>query len=264
MYGRGNGRQDIFIDRASRVRFLRLLFVALRRGGHELHAWCQMTNHFHLLVRVGTAALGKMMKELQHRYAQYLHKRRGTDGHVFQDRYKDPRCRNDRHLLNVLRYIHRNPVKHGAVADPGDWEWSSHRAYLGRKSALVQTSYLLSMFGPGRDQVEAYRKFIGAKADSPWPHGRRQNRSRIAAASRKRERGWLPPLAGTIEAFAAEHGLSPDQLRGPSKTPRLSGLRRRFALDAIRDGYSISEVSRELSRSRQALHRLVNGPTGEC
>ena len=257
---RGNGRQLIFIDPASRERLLRLTLVALRRGGHLLHAFCLMDNHFHFLVEVGIGALGKMMKEITHRYAQYLHRRRGTDGHLFQDRFHSRVCRNDAHLLNVLRYIHRNPVKHGAVASVDDWPWSSHWAYLGEKSSLVETKRLLSFFRGSRDPVEAYKAFMGAKAEAKWPHGRRNRRIRAQApVPPKPTRGWLPPVPEELGRFAARHGIPLDEVVGKSRLPALSGLRRKFAQECLDGGYSLSEIGHALRRSKQAIHRMTQG-----
>ncbi|MBI4346390.1 MAG: transposase [Elusimicrobia bacterium] len=263
---RGNGRQDIFIDRRSRIRMMRLIHVASLRTKCEIHAVVFMTNHAHVLVQVGSGGLSKMMQEVTHRYAQYINKRRGTDGHVFQGRFNAYRCATDARLLNVLRYIHRNPVKHGAVAHPAEWEWSSYNNYVELPSPfpsrLVKTDFCLSLFGAGRGRIEAFNAFMGARADARWPHKRLRRKTRPSVSRQKTAAGpiWLPPLERAIEAFSRQHGVRAAELIGNSKERRLSRLRRRFSLDASRDGYSLQEIARALKRSRQSVFELVRQP----
>ncbi|MBI5202285.1 MAG: transposase [Elusimicrobia bacterium] len=257
---RGNGRQDIFLDDADRRRMLRLIFVAAKRTKTQVHGYCLMTNHVHLLVRQSEEELGKMMKEVEQRYAQYFNTRRQTDGHVFQGRFKDFVCHDDSRLLKVLRYIHRNPIKHGAVGHLDDWEWSSHQAYLGRRPSFVITEYCLALFKGSREPREAYLRFMSAKADAPWPHKGRRRSGRMPRFTQDPTKGpvWLPPVDVPLERFCSRLGIPSAALRGSSKERRVSDFRRKFALEALRDGYSLTDVARALRRAKQTVHRLVD------
>lgn len=265
MIARGNGRRDIFTDRASREHFLRLWLAVAPVNEAILHAFCLMTNHIHLLIQVGATLLGKTMHDVLFRYAQYLHQRYGTDGHVFQDRYKAVPCATDAHLLTVLRYIHRNPVKHGVVDDPGKWEWSSHAAYLGEPSSLVETRFLLDLFGKGRDAVEAYRQFVGATAPAKWPHAERWSwaEHELIEVAAPGEPGRSLPPSALFTAIAAKIGRTLGQLSGASRRSDLVAARRQFIAEARAAGCNLSEIARALRRSPSTIHEAANAGVSE-
>ncbi|QQS14153.1 MAG: transposase [Rhodospirillales bacterium] len=132
---RGNGGQAVFADDSDRRALERLLAEGVERHGHRLHAYCWMTNHLHLCVQVGATPLAPIVQNLAFRHARRLNRRGARIGHLFQGRYRALLVADESYLLALVRYIHRNPVAAGLVADAADWRWSSHAAYLGRRPA---------------------------------------------------------------------------------------------------------------------------------
>src|SRR5262245_27591642 len=111
-----------------------------------------MTNHIHLLTQVGDVPLGALIQNLGSRYARGFQRSVPTTGHLFERRYHASLLRSDEHLLDAVRYIHRNPVEAGIVADPQDYLWSSHSAYLhGRGPCWLTTRFVLDAFA--RDET---------------------------------------------------------------------------------------------------------------
>lgn len=171
---RGNERREVYRDDADRREFLRLLGRSVELFGWKLHAWVLMGNHYHLLVGTPEATLSRGMRQLNGDYAQHFNKRHGRDGHVFQGRFKAILVQREAHLLEVARYVVRNPVRAGMVASPGDWEWSSYRATAGLEPApdWLDTSFLLEIFGSRKAAAAArYREFVGdpaAASYDPW------------------------------------------------------------------------------------------------
>lgn len=145
---RGNGGQDIFFAKGDRIKFLLLLEEITERFSCRLHAYCLMSNHIHLVLQVGEAPLAKIIQNISFRYTRFINKRKNRIGHLFQGRYKALLIDADNYLLELVRYIHNNPVRAQMVADPIDYQWSSHRAYLDKeKIPFMTTAFVLSQFG---------------------------------------------------------------------------------------------------------------------
>lgn len=129
---RGNGGAAVFLSDTDYAEFLRLLRESQDRIPIELFAWCLMPNHFHMVVRPeGDDDLGRWMQRLTTTHVRRHHKRHGTFGSIWQGRYKAFPVQNDAHLLTVLRYVERNPVRANHVDRAQDWRWSSAASRLG-------------------------------------------------------------------------------------------------------------------------------------
>ncbi len=145
---RGNGGQDIFYAKADRSRLYLLFQEGVQRYGHRIHSFCLMSNHLHLVVQVSHIPLSKILQNISFRYTRYINKRKKRIGHLFQGRYKAILIDADSYLLELVRYIHNNPLRAGLATKPEQYQWSSHRAYLGREAiAWLSTDFVLSQFG---------------------------------------------------------------------------------------------------------------------
>lgn len=169
---RGNRREDIFRDRTDRLVWLEEIDRACRRFHFIVHAFCQMTNHYHVLVETPEGNLGQGMRQLNSAYSQYYNRRHGLAGHVMQGRYHAILVQKESYLRELARYIVLNPVRAGQVNAPGDWEWSSHRAMMGEAPAAswMATGWLLACFGPDQFTArQAYQRFVmaGMQAENP-------------------------------------------------------------------------------------------------
>jgi REP element-mobilizing transposase RayT len=131
---RGVDRCDIFRDDTDRKRFLANLSKLLVQTGTECLAWSLMTNHVHLLLCPRQTRLSTLMRRLLTGYAIYFNLRHKRSGHLFQNRYKSIVCEEDAYLLELVRYIHLNPLRAGLVAALSaldDYAWSGHGVVLG-------------------------------------------------------------------------------------------------------------------------------------
>jgi putative transposase len=128
---RGNAKQDIFIDDDDRLRFLDLLGSACDRFAVQCQVYCQMKNHYHALLQAGELPLSRMMQQLNSPYCQRFNRKHGRIGHVLHGRFTGILVDSDIYFLRAARYILRNPVAEGWVADPVEWPWSSYRATVG-------------------------------------------------------------------------------------------------------------------------------------
>jgi hypothetical protein len=107
-----------------------------------------MTNHIHLALQAGDMPLSRGMQNLSFRYTRWINWRAKRTGHLFQGRYKAVLVDSDSYLLELVRYIHLNPVRVGMVKTPGAYPWCSHQAYLGKEQLpWLTTDWLLEQFG---------------------------------------------------------------------------------------------------------------------
>jgi hypothetical protein len=121
-----------------------------------------MKNHLHLLVEVEETPLSKIMQVMQFRYTRYFNKRYEKVGHLFQGRYKAILCERESHLMELVRYIHLNPVRAKVVDDPEMYPWIGHLAYLGKlKNDLIDEDLVLSQFSANKALArKEYNQFI--------------------------------------------------------------------------------------------------------
>ncbi|MDO9381800.1 MAG: transposase [Hyphomicrobiaceae bacterium] len=163
---RGAARQTIFHTDADRTLFCACLDEAFALAQIELHCFCLMGNHYHLLVRSVDARLAEGMKRLAGKFTNVANKRDGVDGARFRGRYMSVLIRNDAQLMQVSRYIHLNPVEAGIVPRPGDWKWSSYADYVGQPCGLVQmrSDVILDMIG-AQAAPETYQRFVAEGID---------------------------------------------------------------------------------------------------
>jgi len=170
---RGNAQADIFLDDEDRQAFVDNLDRVCRRFDWRVWAWCQMTNHYHLLIETLRPTLSKGMREVNGVYTQGFNYRHGRVGHVLQGRYKAVLVEKETHLLELSRYVVLNPVQAGMTETAGDWPWSSYRAVMGKAPApewlaVDETLHLFhTMRGPAR---RAFARFVadGVNADDPF------------------------------------------------------------------------------------------------
>ncbi|MBI2890039.1 MAG: transposase [Nitrospirae bacterium] len=148
---RGNQRRAIFLDDEDRLRYLDRLEHYRTRYDVSIYAYVLMSNHVHLLVETSITPLSKFMQGLQFTYTQRFNRKYRKVGHLFQGRYKAILCDRDAYLLALVRYIHLNPARTRKHTDPFRFRWSSHRAYLGKRTGVgVRTDVVLGQLG-GRE-----------------------------------------------------------------------------------------------------------------
>jgi len=157
-----NQRQAIFLDERDFRTYLSFLAEYKSKHSFHLYAYALMKNHLHLLMAVEETPLSKIMQILQFRYTRYFNNRYRKVGHLFQGRYKAILCDKDAYLLELVRYIHLNPVRSGEVGDPDKYLWTGYLSYMGKgKGDLLDKELVLSQFGKGRNQARRrYREFV--------------------------------------------------------------------------------------------------------
>jgi len=171
---RGIERRSIFDDDTDRDSFLSRLETTLSDTQTSCYAWALIPNHFHLLLRTGSCPISTVMRRVLTGHAISYNHRHRRYGHLFQNRYKSILCQEDTYLLELVRYIHLNPLRANIVQNIGQlnhYLYSGHSALIGRSDRMWQdTEYILKLFNNGLSTARRrYREFVEKGA----VHGRR-------------------------------------------------------------------------------------------
>lgn len=169
---RGNERKEIFIDDEDRIRFIETISEKKQKGRFNLHAFCLMDNHVHLMLSEGTEDIATVIKRIAVSYVYYFNKKYKRVGHLFQDRYRSEVVEDDRYILALARYIHNNPVKAGLTKTAGGYRWSSYLCYLDENQYLdkiLDKEILLAIFSDDKEKAKKqYIEFMNETNDDKF------------------------------------------------------------------------------------------------
>lgn len=272
---RGNAGGDVFDDEQDISRFFLLLQECIERFGCRVYSYCLMNNHIHLVVQVGEVPLSRVMQNLAFRYTRWMNWRNQRTGHLFQGRYKAILVDEDSYLMQLVAYLHLNPVRAGITSDPQSYRWSSHRAYLGLECIpWLSSDAVLSRLSR---KMSAARKlfadFVQGEEDKGHCaefHGTGSKDSRIFGEDEfldtiLRRTGQVPVLRpgllATVKCVADHFGYEIDELRTQSQNRQLSRVRA-LAAWAVTEfsSSSLTELgvllSRDVSTLSSARRRL--------
>lgn len=162
---RGVQGQNIFLDRKDFDHFLHRLGELIAKSENACYAWALMKNHFHLLLRSGNEPLSLMMRRLLTGHAVYFNRRHKRSGHLFQNRFKSILCQEDTYFLQLVRYIHLNPVRTGEVKTLktlGNYPYTGHAYLLGtHENDWQDEAFTLQWFGKQKNRSRSkYLDFI--------------------------------------------------------------------------------------------------------
>jgi len=155
--------QILYVDTDDYRRFLDLLQDTTDMFSIRVSAYCLMPTHYHLLVQTPNANIARCMRHINGVYTQRYNRRHGCDGTLFRGRYKSILIDADSYLLQLVRYIHKNPVSAGRVEKLSQYPWSSHRGYISnaKKWDWLYKDFILSMLSPENHQrIRRYKQFV--------------------------------------------------------------------------------------------------------
>lgn len=153
---RGINQQVIFEDAEDYIKFIETIEKYKTVSGYKVFAYCLMSNHIHILLKVGNEELDLIMKRIAGSYAYWYNWKYYRKGHLFQDRYKSEPIEDDSYFLTVLRYIHQNPIKAGIVKSIDDYRFSSYNDYIEEDSYIVDLDFAFSLMK--KDEFIAFNK----------------------------------------------------------------------------------------------------------
>ena len=268
---RGNAGLPIFLNDRGRHHFCELIGEGVERFGHRIHGFCLMTNHVHLLVQVGEIPLSRIIHNLTLRYTAWLNRRHSRIGHLFHGRYKALLVDADSYLLELVRYIHLNPVRAGMAKCVDEYRWTGHRALVGRDSQpWMTTDWVLAQFGSttvvARKRYEAFvQEAIGEEERKEFQQGTHEGRiigddafAEEAIRSAEGKSRCTVTLDDVLSAVCHHYGVTENEMAAAGKIRRLSEARAAAAF-LVRElpGLSLVSLATRLGREVSALSRAA-------
>ena len=165
---RGASYSRIFNQPEDYALFLKVIEEACLLFNVYISSYCLMSSHYHLLLCTPEGNISRFMRHLNGVYTQRFNRKYKKDGALFRGRYKAILIQADEYLTQVVKYIHKNPVKSKTVKSEDDYRWSSHRIYLSgkcNKKWMDISSVLLLFSEKRRSAIRLYREFMGSQLD---------------------------------------------------------------------------------------------------
>ena len=142
---RGINQQVIFEDAEDYIKFKETIAKYKTVSGYKVFAYCLMSNHIHILLKVEKEELNLIIKRIAGSYAYWYNWKYYRKGHLFQDRYKSEPIDDDIYFLTVLRYIHQNPTKVNIVENIDEYKYSSYNDYMIENNDLIDIEYAYTL-----------------------------------------------------------------------------------------------------------------------
>ena len=244
---RGIERRRIFTDDQDRDNFIERLGEIVTETKTFCFAWALIPNHAHILLRSGQTPLATVMRRLLTGYAVWYNRRHRRHGHLFQNRYKSILCQEDAYLLELVRYIHLNPLRAKIVkslAESDKYPYSGHSTLTGKRQREFQdTDYVLRLFG---GKVSAARRAYRAYVKKGIAQGRRPQL--VGGGLIRSSGGW-----SGVKAMrrAQDHMKSDERILGDGEFTQFvldearERLEERYRLQA--QGYDLDKVTLRVS-----------------
>jgi REP element-mobilizing transposase RayT len=271
---RGNGGQKIFFSPEDQTRLYLLFQEGVGKYGHSIHAFCLMQNHIHLVIQVAEIPLAKIIQNISFRFTRHINTTQERSGHLFQGRYKAILVDADNYLLQLVRYIHNNPVRAELVKQCEDFQWSSHNAYCGSEFIpWLTTNFVLSQLADNISDARAsYMDLVSLIEPEEqlleFQHGTHEGRllgddlfAEEALAKTEENFQKQPSLEQILQAVCSEYEIKPATLAEPGKHRENAEARALAALLVLNtDNLTLTSLAaifrRELSGLSQAARRM--------
>jgi len=257
---RGNNREKVLLDETQKSKYLNILAFYKKKFDFKLYAFCMMDNHAHLLIEVQDVSLSQIMQQIQQVYTQWFNRKYNRTGHVFQQRYKAFLCDKDNYLLQLIKYIHNNPVK--ANMDRGiEYKWSSHVHYTGKeKSNFVDISNVLSMFSENKKEaLKQYSQFIYCDSEEEIKYEDYEEFQQKMQTVDKRSEDAEKRLSidKLIETVCIKENVSIGEITRRTKVQRISDIRKAIVLLSERYcNISNIELASKLNLSQSMISKI--------
>ena len=283
-YNRVGGGLLPFSDEDLAKAFVQLLSKVMSRDSTVVLGWCLLGNHYHLILRQGPVPLSRSMKTLQQGVTRARNLRDRVYGPLWQGRFKAKELRDERYLMQLVAYVHLNPVKAGLVERPDDYRWSGHRDVIGRRKVpIVAVEDVLLVYGQSRGPaLRRYRAALASVSQSDWggeepgrlpwwrlgrpaeeDRLRRQDDAFIDEQGRSTGR-WRPGYSANewLEIACAQLGIDRARLASRNRHPEIVRARELIGLVGVeRFGVKVSELATELGKSRDGVSRWIQRGT---
>lgn len=266
---RGHGAQPILFDAADLETFRELLAASLTRTRSSLHAFCLLLHRAELAIQVSNLPVSRPVHYLTSQYARWMHRKRGRSGQIFA-RHRAILVDPTQYLVELVRHIHRAPLRAALVDDLAGYPWTSHAAYLGEANLPWLTTHaaLNMLDADSATAPETYRHFVQRDPDRTVLE--LLERGHLGDSRVVGDDAFLASLravsgdardgsfATLIDTVAAQQNVSVQEILSPSRRRRAVLARALIAWHATRLGIAtLTEAAEHLRRTPSTLWSAI-------
>ena len=278
VYCRASRGEAVFADDTEAAAFVDILRRVKSRDDLVIFAWALMSNHYHVALRTVEVPLWRSMASIQGLTTKGFNRRHRVYGPLWQGRYKAKTVDDERYLVQLVAYVHLNPVSAGSVEDPATYEWSGHREIIGKGGhGLVDADEVLTMYGDNRRAARrAYVRSLNTTRATAWvgegpdqlPWWRPVEDEPVAprdggvyvdylGRSTAPDRPRLP-VEEYLTRAARALGVEVDELAGRRRDPKLRELRELVVVLGVEKyGQRVRDIAGELEKNPGSVSRWV-------
>lgn len=257
---RGNNKEYIFKEEQDKGYFIKLVREAIG-DDYQLFGYVLMDNHYHFIIQRHAKELYQLMHQINNRYSKYFNAKYERVGHVFQGRYKAILIQDERYLLSLIRYVHRNPVRAGICKGVSDYKWSSNYFYERNKRTFINIDTVLNMISEDRNSainiyMELMRNSEEDKIDFEEKKIIGDVAYKIMMSTRKHQ-----PVRKRLDEILIETGISLSEfelIKNGSRKRGLTKYKVEYIRKAIEENYTQREVGENIRISDAAVRDLLN------
>lgn len=267
VYTRSQPELRLFGTDEERNWFLETLDSIFTRRNVGLGAFCLMGTHYHALVRMGSVRLDRALNGLHMSYARYVNETRDRRGSVFEKHPGTDIILDDRYLLQVVPYIHKNPVKAGIVDDPRNYKWHTDNKYRsGKFDSWEFDCWTWPPHFEGENRRRIYQERMREQTDVPRKGegyiGDEEDWSRLAKrkedrADRYRDRRKRPSMESIVRDLAHQNDREVADLKKPGRSQPETAIRQKAMVKLYEEGYGPTEIGEYFGRSKSTVMYAV-------
>ncbi|NLC25273.1 MAG: hypothetical protein GX777_01400 [Fastidiosipila sp.] len=248
VFQRGNNKEYIFDRDKDKLTFLYLLEEHAKKEDFELLGYVIMSNHYHLILKLKEIPMQQFMHRIISQYARTYNKQNKRSGHVFEGRYNSIPVKDEHHLLDLLRYVHQNPVRAGICKKVHDYCWSTDQFYrMSADNQLIKTSLILDSLSENRH--EAIRIYLQLMIETINKGAEYFETGPVIEDEEKHlDELLLESCQDNSLYLAVKSGL---------RDHNLTLYRKKFARAARKAGYSMREIGEHIGSSQSSISRLL-------
>jgi len=261
---RGFNRENVFERSEDKYCLIEYFRKAVELDDIELFAYVVMSNHYHLALRTLSVPLNRVMHRINTKYGMYYNKAMGRSGHIFEGRYKAFLVQDDRYLISLVKYIHRNPVKAGLCSSVRDYLWSSDHFYRQMEHGFVNFGLLFEMLSGDRERfMKEYDILMSQDDDTDCEAIINEaiiNKVDFKPKMPDEDKNLIIERETLDEILkkAANDKEEYESIKKGSRMRRLTNAKLIYAIAAYEQGYSMQEIARHINVSATAVFKYIN------
>ena len=256
---RGNNKEVIFHENIDKGYFIKLIKECSLSKGFEVFAYVLMNNHYHIVLKILDKELQEVMHWINNKYSKFFNIKYERVGHVFQGRYKSIPVQDERYLLNLIRYVHQNPVRAGIVENVGAYKWSSDSYYRKSKAGFVKIHKVLAALDPDiRVATKKYIKLLGEPEETDYSNLLAIGDEKFDFMCQRRE---LVDYRKRLDEILIETCVTKSDfelIKSGERKHKLTEYKAKYILKAKESNYSYKEIGANIGMTDSGVKDILD------